>query len=65
MAVRVGIAQAATSPAVTSTRIVRPRLRSSSATRVPSPMVRPTQTAANTTVLATTVQKNGSPRMSR
>ena len=64
MAVRVGIAQAATSPAVTATRIGRARLRSSSATRVPRTMVSPTQTAANSTVLTTTVQKNESVRMS-
>ena len=64
MAVRVGIAQAATSPAVTSTRMGRARLRSSRATSVPSTMVSPTATVANTSVLATTVQKNGSVRMS-
>ena len=65
MAVRVGIAQAATSPAVTATRMRRPRLRRSRATRVPRTMVRPTATAANSIVLTTTVQKNESVTMSR
>jgi hypothetical protein len=64
-AVSTGVAHAATSPAVTSTRMPLPSRRSSSATRVPRSMVRPTQTAAKATVLATTVQKKLSLRMVR
>jgi hypothetical protein len=60
-----GVAQASSKPAEISSRMLRLTRRMSSATSVPSPIVRATQTAAKTRVRTVTDQNSPSVRIVR